>query len=147
MNEIEGVIYEENNNFEMLDSNDICKIVCNTSNTWQSNRKTEEKENNTIQGKLGEEVVENFIKDNLTNLHVLTYDEIRCDSLKKHAPFDFLLWNNNTIDINSVILSVQNDINNAQDQFVRLSDYTRKICQDQNIKIAEVKSTSISVIN
>ena len=39
-----------------------------------------------------------------------TYDEIRNDDFKKHAPFDFLLWKTGTVNIAFIEEAIRQDI-------------------------------------
>lgn len=127
-----------------IDYSVIDQITENTAETWQPNRETNERGSNTKQGKIAEEIVEQFLDQFFTNrISSKSYDEIRNDGFRKHAPFDFLIWETGTADISPIELSIQNDISNTPNQFVRLSNYTRRLCRDSNVKIVEVKSTKI----
>ena len=129
-----------------ISNNEVSRIVENTANTWQADRKYEEKLRDTKQGKLAEFMLETYLSSPLADeqIHFKTYDEIRTDDDKKHAPFDFLIWRNNSADIPAVVDSIQKDINSRIDYAVRLSEYTRKICKNNGVLIAEVKSTKIN---
>lgn len=122
----------------------VNQITRNTAETWQPDRKEGERGRNTRQGKVAEEIVEKFMTSYFASeLSMVAYDNIRNDNYEKHAPFDLLIWENGSTDIEPIEISIQRDISNTQNKFVRLSEYTRKLCRDSNVKIAEVKSTKI----
>lgn len=122
----------------------VSQISSHTAETWQPNRMTVERGRNIQQGKIAEEIVESLVgKYFRTSISMKAYDEIRNDNYEKHAPFDFLLWEAGKVDILPIEMSIRNDIASTQNQFVKLSEYTRRLCKDLNVKIAEVKSTKI----
>lgn len=127
-----------------MNQNVIGQIIENTAETWQPDRQANERGNNTEQGKIAEEIVEQFLSRFFTDrISLKSYDEIRNDEFTKHAPFDFLIWETGTADISLIELSIQKDISNTPNQFVRLSESTRRKCKESNVKIVEVKSTKI----
>lgn len=127
-----------------IDDSVIGQITENTAETWQPDRETNERGNNTEQGKIAEEIVEQFLRQFYANrISSKSYDEIRNDGFTKHAPFDFLIWESGTADIAPIEIAIQNDISSTPNQFVRLSEYTRRLCRQSNVKIVEVKSTKI----
>lgn len=122
----------------------IDQITDNTVETWQPNRENIERGSNVEQGKVAEEIVAQFLERYFANkISLKSYDEIRNDDFRKHAPFDFLIWETGTTDISPIELSIQNDISKTPNQIVRLSAYTRRLCKEANVKIVEVKSTKI----
>lgn len=134
------VYYEE----QEIDDALIDKITDNTVETWQPDRKQNERKNNTAQGKAAEEIFKGVLKKFFPNtISFKAYDDIRNDHLKKHAPFDFLVWETGKTDIGLIEQSIKNDIVNTKNDFVKLSDYTRKLCEESNVKIVEVKSTKV----
>lgn len=127
-----------------IDDSMIGQITENTAETWQPDRETNERGNNTEQGKIAEEIVEQFLQQFMANrISSKSYDDIRNDRFKKHAPFDFLIWESGTVDVAPIELAIQNDISSTPNKFVRLSEYTRRLCRQNNVKIVEVKSTKI----
>ena len=127
-----------------MDDRIVEQIADHTEETWQPDRRDEERGSNTRQGKVAEEIVEQFFTLFFENkIAMKSYDDIRNDDFEKHAPFDFLIWKKGTIDIEPIVSSIQRDIDNTPNKFVRLSEYTRRLCKDANVKIAEVKSTQI----
>lgn len=128
----------------IADNNTVMLIADNTDNTWQEDRESEETEDNTLQGKIAEDIFAGYISSYLSEkVAIKSYDDIRNDNFKKHAPFDFLIWKEGEVDITPIEQSIQADISAATDRFVRLSDYSRRLCKEANVKIAEVKSTRI----
>ena len=71
----------------------------NTQNTWQSNRDCEEKLGNTKQGKTAEHIIQSYLVK-LRAIKYLDYDDFRGDNLKKHSPFDGLIYLSNQNKIN-----------------------------------------------
>lgn len=59
-----------------------------------------------------------------------TYDEIRNDDFKKHAPFDFLLWKTGTVNIAFIEEAIRQDIARTPNKFVKLSNVTKAVMQD-----------------
>ena len=143
---INNTVFADYSELQVNDSI-VNQITSHTAETWQPNRKTEERKNNTQQGKEAEEIVETFIKEQFNaKISLKSYDEIRNDDYEKHAPFDFLIWNSEEVDekdIARIETSVKNDIEASQGKFVSLSECTRGLCRKSNVKIAEVKSTNI----
>lgn len=140
---LDHMVYADFNDLQ-VDDHIINQITKHTAETWQPNRKQVERSRNTGQGKVAEEIVKEYIeKAYKSRIELKSYDEIRNDDYTKHAPFDFLLWETKGADITPIVTSIRRDIAATQDQFVRLSDYTRKLCKSLNVKIAEVKSTRI----
>lgn len=127
-----------------IDNAVVNQIANNTAETWQPDRNEGERDENTRQGKIAEEIFETYVETFWRNsLFIKSYDDIRNDNYEKHAPFDYLIWNDARTDVTPIIEAVQNDISHTVNQFVRLSEYTRDLCKDMNVKIAEVKSTQI----
>ena len=55
----------------------VLNISHNTKNTWQRNRPFEEKLDNTVQGKVVEEMFENYIDAQDTGIKYTSYDVFR----------------------------------------------------------------------
>lgn len=117
------------------------QIANNTAQTWQENRGHQETLNNTIQGKVAEELFHLYLSESYPEINMLSYDEIRNDNYRKHAPFDFLTWIEDC-DTDGIVRAIQNDIFQSS-YYVRLSQRTKNLCRDENVKILEVKSTKI----
>lgn len=118
--------------------------VSGAAETWQPDRPKKERECNIEQGKIAEEITERFIRQYYSQeLSLKTYDEIRNDDFKKHAPFDFLLWKTGTVNIAFIEEAIRQDIARTPNKFVKLSNVTRRLCRTLGVKIVEVKSTNI----
>lgn len=127
-----------------LDARVVGQIIDYTAETWQPDRPKKERECNIEQGKIAEEITERFIRQYYSQeLSLKTYDEIRNDDFKKHAPFDFLLWKTGTVNIAFIEEAIRQDIARTPNKFVKLSNVTRRLCRTLGVKIVEVKSTNI----
>jgi hypothetical protein len=129
------VISEENKKI-------LQEIVNNTSNTWQSGRSEEEKYLDTLQGKIAEDLFQEYVRS--TNIDYLSYDSIRNDNFLKHAPIDGLLFRK-SLDaniLNESIKLVLNDV--AADQHGRINVSTRETLRSRSIYIVEIKSTKVN---
>lgn len=119
------------------------QIANNTVQTWQQDRGQQETLANTIQGKVAEELLELYLSEHFPEISILSYDKIRNDvDFEKHAPFDFLTWNEEC-NIEGIVGAIRQDITNSQ-TYVRLSQHSINLCQSENVKILEVKSTKIA---
>jgi len=118
------------------------EIVKNTSNTWQSGRSEEEKYLDTLQGKIAEDLFQEFILS--TNIDYVTYDSFRNDNYVKHAPFDGLLFQKNldTKIVNESKKLIINDVGN--DSSGRISVSTRQTLRSRSIYLVEIKSTKVN---
>jgi hypothetical protein len=124
--------------------NDVVILSENTANTWQEDRSSEEKLADTKQGKNAEEALFKYIKE-YKDFTYISYDDIRNDNLKKHAPFDGLLYKNNKTNqfiIDSCISKILTDIEN--DNYGRISVETRNILRQNDVYTVEIKSTKVN---
>lgn len=124
------------------DNTIAARIANNTAQTWQQNRGRQETFDNTKQGKIAEELFRLYLSQKYPELKVLPYDEIRNDDYQKHAPFDYLVWEGDC-NLDLIVEAIRYDITNS-DRYVNLSQNTRTLCQRENVKIIEVKSTKIA---
>lgn len=122
----------------------IKTIIQNTVNTWEETRTEVSKENDTKLGKLAEDIFESYVKQNIKHLTYLSYDDIRTNNFKKHAPFDGLLFNNNVnIDtLREIIKEINSEIT-AGDKWGNISDELKLKCYKEHIFITEIKSTRV----
>ncbi len=67
----------------------------NTQNTWQKDRKNNEKRADTNIGKLAENIFEQYLEKQIRSLRFFSYDSFRKDNFRKHAPFDGIILRNN----------------------------------------------------
>lgn len=122
----------------------VSVIAGNTAQTWQEGRTAQETARDTGLGKLSEDIFQEFVRQSFPGVNILSYDEIRNDGYTKHAPFDFLVWpDDSAADIDRVVNCIREDIGNSQGP-VKISDRTRQLCQGEGIKIVEIKSTRIT---
>ncbi len=140
---INHMVYANYENYQ-VDYSVVNQILDNTAETWQPDRSVDEKDRNTKQGKIAEAIVEKFLNIYFSqSISMKSYDEIRNDGYLKHAPFDFLIWKTGEADISQIVEAVRNDISSTMDKYVHLSQHTRQLCKEMNVKIVEVKSTKI----
>ena len=88
---VDGVLICNIPDKKCLDGDEVTKIASYTVNTWQQNRGEAETYDNTVQGKLAEYALEQYLKRQ-TSIRYLSYDKFRKDNFKKHAPFDGLIF-------------------------------------------------------
>lgn len=117
-------------------------IVQHTHNTWQADRKINEIRENTIQGKMAEFVVERILSEN-SQARYISYDEIRIDQFKKHAPFDGIIYQVNTPRdvITEAVRRINNDVTLSPLVSGLLTGKTRKYLEDHGIYTIEIKSS------
>ena len=114
-----------------LDARVVGQIMNYTAETWQPDRPKKERECNIEQGKIAEEITERFIRQYYSQeLSLKTYDEIRNDDFKKHAPFDFLLWKTGTVNIAFIEEAIRQDIARTPNKFVKTEQCYKAVMQD-----------------
>lgn len=149
-----------------LDDNDIdklTKIVNFTANSWQENRKFEEKFNDSLCGKMAEKCLKIFIEKefgdfvlssiNITsseikekdfeNKTIAFYDDFRMDEFKQHNDVDLIIAPNNSL----LLLSIDRIIEESQkckNNYFSLSKDLVQSFRQNNILVGEIKSTRIS---
>lgn len=124
---------------QLKSNQNIQMITDNTHNTWQPDRDNETKRKDTLQGKIAEQAVIQYL-EGVSTLRYVPYDTIRADNFQKHAPFDGLLCKPDQ-NIQQAVDKINNDI---QDNLIKLSRSTRAFLQNNYISIVEIKSTKIS---
>lgn len=127
------------------DAKNIDKISQNTVQTWQPDRDNVETISDTKQGKIAENIIEKYFNLSFNGLEYLSYDEIRNDNLKLHAPFDALIFDKNKIhksQIDKIKELINNDVKLHNGR--KISESLRKLLRSLNIYTLEVKSTKIS---
>lgn len=127
--------------------NSIDVIANNTENTWQQDRSKTELIKNTTQGKIVEDMFCELIdyhnkasKDG-KKLTYVSYDEIRTDKFKKHAPIDGLLYVEGNSNINNAIAMINKDV--EKNTYGKLSYDTKNNLSDFKIRTVEIKSSNI----
>lgn len=124
------------------DVNQVQGIVDATANTWQPTRTAAGKLADTGIGKTAECIVENYIKNNLKNIIYISYDDIRTDNLKKHAPFDGLLCaiSKDKLILQSLINKINQQIKDG-DTSGKITDELKDELFQNHIYTVEIKST------
>lgn len=112
-------------------------IVDNTLNTWQMGRGIKEKKADTAIGKLAEDAVKTALNTIGINCYY-SYDNIRNDNYKLHAPFDGVLSLSLSDDMIQLICQ------DVQKSGAKLSSETRNILRYNHIYTVEVKSTRLA---
>ena len=115
-------------------------IAQHTENTWQPDRGEAEIRRNTFQGKLAEEIVENYLKK-VRHLGYLSYDAFRDDASQKHAPFDGLLYDSGS-DLQEVIQLVRGEVQLSSHSSI--SPEARDTIRQLGCRTVEIKSTKIN---
>lgn len=123
----------------------VSKIVEHTANTWQFDRDTAEKGRDTKQGKLAEQAVLLYFSKCATSVKYISYDEIRTDNFKKHAPFDGVLIDVAKVSeetLSDIFQKINNEINRGS--YGQISTELRKEMLAAGVFSVEIKSTKIN---
>lgn len=126
-------------------SDSISTISINTQNTWEINRNQCEINKNTLQGKIVEDFFidyieyQNSIQKN--KLSYLSYDAIRADGFKKHAPFDGILYESNNPDIDQLVKLINDSV--SKDVYGKVPDSVLDTCRSKKCYLVEIKSSKI----
>lgn len=117
--------------------------VNNTSETWQKDREYKERYRNTLQGKIAEDMFIEFVmaKRNNSGIEYLSYDEIRMDENKKHAPFDGLLYKRGNPCLSEAKKRIIRDLSISGAGKITVE--TRNFLRDSRIYSVEIKSSMI----
>lgn len=139
------VIFSPKDKFKELNLNESV-IINHTENTWEKNRDKREINKNTIQGKIVEEFFvdlieyKNSISDKL-KLKYITYDQIRLDNFKKHAPLDGLLFEQGNPYVEEVINKI--NISVSISKYGKLNRDIINFCTKHKVYLVEIKSSKI----
>jgi hypothetical protein len=139
---VDGFLVYDLPGSNVLDMDQINNIVLHTHNTWQADRPIEEIRKNTLQGKMAEYVVENHLRNN-SGYRYESYDSIRIDDYKKHAPFDGIIYSST---LSNEILqraknAINNDVANSAGDTGLITVNTRKNLENSGIYMMEIKSS------
>lgn len=139
---VDGFVIYDLPHSDELNMDEINAIVGNTHNTWQKNRHIEELRQNTIQGKRAEYVIERFLREN-SRYRYKSYDAIRADGYKKHAPFDGIISSQDIKEdvLKEAIDSINEDVKNSEGDTGTISVKTRDYLEDSGILTVEIKSS------
>ncbi len=116
-------------------------IAKHTHNTWQKNRPYEEILENTVQGKIIEEMFEEFVRYSNKGISYISYDDFRNDNFEKHAPIDGLLFQKENNNVKSCITKIIKDVQG--NQFGKITEKTRDFLRSQAVFTVEIKSSRI----
>ena len=116
-------------------------IAKHTHNTWQKNRPYEEILSNTVQGKIIEEMVEDFIHSSNKGISYISYDDFRKDDFKKHAPIDGLLFRKGNSQVDYCITKIIEDV--QENQYGKITEETRDFLRNHKVFTVEIKSSRI----
>lgn len=119
----------------------VLNIADHTQNTWQKNRPFEEILDNTVQGKVVEEMFENYIEAQNSGIKYMSYDVFRKDNYSKHAPFDGFLYDIGSTFLKEAIGRVTEDVNKSN--YGKLKDETFAWLTGHRIYTVEIKSSKI----
>lgn len=139
---VDGFVIYNLPHSDELDMDEINVIVENTHNTWQKDRPIMELRQNTIQGKMAEYVIERFLREN-SRYRYNSYDSIRTDGYKKHAPFDGIICSQDITEdvLKEAIDSINEDVKNCAGDTGAISVKTRDYLEDNGILTVEIKSS------
>lgn len=114
-----------------------------TENTWQKNRGLKEKTRDTVQGKNAELAVIHYLQNN-GGICYIPYDDFRDDNLKKHAPFDGLLFNKKTNEkvIKDIIIKVNYEVRISA--YGEITPQLRDLIRSKSVFCVEIKSTLVN---
>lgn len=119
----------------------VLNIAHHTQNTWQKKRPFEEILDNTVQGKLVEEMFENYIEAQDAGIKYLSYDDFRDDNYSKHAPIDGFLYEIGNTFLDEAKFRVTQDVN--QNNYGKLKDETFTWLTAHRVYTVEIKSSKI----
>lgn len=142
---INGTILYEKYSTLFDDSPDLSdRISDETVNTWQQDRLEKEKRSDTKQGKQAETIVQHYINES-TSCKYISYDLIRNDEYKRHAPFDGLLYLRGSVTRetgNRMLDTIRAEVQKLG--YGYLTPETRELLRANKLYTVEVKSTKVS---
>jgi hypothetical protein len=128
---------------DYLSSSEVQTISQNTSNTWQTDREQGEIVSNTVQGKVVEDMFDDYINhlQKESTITYVSYDNFRKDNYRKHAPIDGLLFQEGNSYIEAAKEGITKDVFTSE--FGKLSPTTRTALREWSIFTVEIKSSQI----
>lgn len=139
---VDGVLICNIPDKKCLDGDEVTKIASYTVNTWQQNRGEAETYDNTVQGKLAEYALEQYL-ERQTSIRYLSYDKFRSDNFKKHAPFDGLIFSAHQRKdvLDQCIEVINNEVyNNGAGQ---ITERLRETLVEHGVFTIEIKSSQL----
>ncbi len=119
----------------------VLAIAKHTMNTWQKNRPYGEILQDTLQGKIAEQMLEDLIAHQSQEIQYLSYDSFREDNCQKHAPFDGLLFQKGNPYLSQGKAKILSDV--ARHINGGIFDSTRSWLSDRKLYTVEVKSSRV----
>lgn len=136
------IIFKEKSGLKYAYQNQAAiNIAKHTHNTWQKNRLYEEILEDTVQGKIIEEMFEDFISSINRGISYISYDDFRKDDFEKHAPIDGLIFRDGNNNVESCISRIVKDVEG--NSFGKITEETRDFLRSQSIFTIEIKSSRI----
>jgi hypothetical protein len=143
MIEAKDIVCVDYSDFAIVSDDSVQKIIDHTQNTWQPNRDIQTKKKDTELGKIAEWCVEKYIKENIKNLNLLTYDDFRINNFNKHAPLDCLLFSESgKQNIKDITAKINDEVTSSA--YGSITDELKQECLKNRIYICEIKSTKIT---
>ncbi len=119
----------------------VSEIVKHTVNTWQANRTPDEILQNTVQGKIVEQMLEDLIAHHSDQIQYLPYDSFRNDNYEKHAPFDGLLFQKDNPMLAQAQAKILQDV--TASRYGAITNETLSWLAFQKIYTVEAKSSRV----
>ena len=116
-------------------------IARHTANTWQKDRGFSEILDNTVQGKVVEEMFEDYIFSQGRGLQYTAYDSFREDGYLKHAPIDGLLYETANPHVSEGIEKILQDV--SLNPYGKITEETFEWLRAHRVYTVEVKSSRI----
>lgn len=136
------IVFKEKSDLKYAYKNQAAiNIAKHTHNTWQKNRLYEEILDDTVQGKIIEEMFEDFIHSTNKGISYISYDDFRKDNFEKHAPIDGLLFRDGNDNVESCIVKIVKDVEG--NSFGKITEETRDFLRSQSVFTVEIKSSRI----
>lgn len=137
-----ALIFQKKSEVQRI-SSDIQKIATNTVNTFEKERELGDLLNNTVQGKIAEDMFIDFIDFHQEGHEIkyLPYDSFRKDDFETHAPMDGLIYKDGNKAIDLCIEKIALDVKESNRGSIKVD--TRKLLKDNNVYTVEIKSSKI----
>ncbi len=127
-----------------LDGDEVEHIVRHTHNTWEHGRPLSEIRNNTVQGKSAEFVLQRLMEE-YSRLRYRSYDAIRNDGFRKHAPFDGVIFDARISEavLDEAFRRIRADVDGSPGDSGTISVRTREFLRNSGIFTLEIKSSRL----
>ena len=127
-----------------LDGDEVEHIVRHTHNTWEHDRPLSEIRKNTVQGKSAEFVLQRLMEE-YSRLRYRSYDAIRNDGFRKHAPFDGVIFDARISEavLDEAFRRIRADVDGSPGDSGTISVRTREFLRNSGIFTLEIKSSRL----